>query len=388
MTIVEPGAAGQGLFARVKATLTRPGETWDVIDGEPASIGGLFRGYVIPLAAIPVVASFIGLALFGSGAFGVTIRYSPVFLVIQAVASYALSLIMVYVVALVIDGLAPNFGGTKDRVQAFKLAAYAPTAAWVSGIFALYPPLAMVGLLGGLYTLYLLYVGLPKLMKAPTERATGYFAVVLVACIVVGLVLGAIIFSTLRFVPAASITNQATVSGKVNVPGVGSVDVGDLQDAAKQFENAKDVAATDPESMKALLPAAVGGFTRGEIKTSSGSMGEIEGSEVAGQYARGDASLRLKVTDLGGAGALAGLAAGMNVKSSSDDGTSYERIGKVDGRMTTESYNRTSKHGEYAVLIGERFMVSAEGDGVTMDELKAAVAAVPAGRLEGMAKAR
>jgi hypothetical protein len=55
--------------------------------------------------------------------------------------------------------------------------------------------------------------------------------------------------------------------------------------------------------------------------------------------------------------------------------------------MTQESYDRTTKHGEYGVLVGQRFMVHAEGDGVTMDELKAAVGAVDAGRLEGLAKA-
>lgn len=386
MTIVEPGAAGQGLVARVKALLTQPTATWDVIDSEPASVGGLYRSYVIPLAAIPAVAGLIGLLVFGAGAFGVTVRFSPVYLVLQALLNFGLGLAMVYIMALVIDGLAPSFGGAKDRVQAFKVAAYAPTAVWVAGVFSLYPPLGIVVLLGGLYSLYLLYVGLPRLMKTAHDKTVAYFASVLVVCIIAGLVLGTVTYGVLRMLPIPTMADQATVSGTVKVPGVGSVDVGQLQEAGKRLEAAKDTAATDPETLKALLPASIAGFTRGEVKTSSGSMGEIEGSEAAGRYAKGDASLRLKVTDLGGAGALAGLASGFNVKSSSDDGTSYERIGKVDGRMTTETYNRSSKHGEFAVLVGERFMVSAEGDGVTIEELKAAVAAVPAARLEGMAK--
>src|SRR5687768_13795637 len=98
MSMVEPGSAGASLFARVKEMIARPGATWDVIDSEPASIAGLYRGYVMPLAAIPVVASAIGLIVFGIGAFGITVRPSPVWVIGSAIVQYALSLGMVYVI--------------------------------------------------------------------------------------------------------------------------------------------------------------------------------------------------------------------------------------------------------------------------------------------------
>ena len=53
MSVVEPGAAGSGLVARVKSILLQPKPTWEVIDGEPSTISSIYKSYVIPLAAIP-----------------------------------------------------------------------------------------------------------------------------------------------------------------------------------------------------------------------------------------------------------------------------------------------------------------------------------------------
>jgi hypothetical protein len=91
---------------------------------------------------------------------------------------------LVYAFALVIDGLAPSFGGEKNRLQAFKVAAYSGAAAYVAGIFAVLPGAGFLGLLG-LYSVYLLYLGLPKLMKVPPQQALVFTAVVTVATILV-----------------------------------------------------------------------------------------------------------------------------------------------------------------------------------------------------------
>jgi len=392
MSVVEPGSAGAGLIGRVKDILTKPGPTWDVIDGEPATIGGLYRSYIIPLAAIPAVCTFIGLLIFGIGVPGlVSIRPSPVWLAVQAIISYVMALGMCYVLALVIEALAPNFGGTKDRVQAFKVAAYAPTASWVAGVFAILPALAIVALLGGLYSLFLLYKGLPKLMKTPEEKALPYTAVVVLVAILISIVIGVVTSSVMAMSGALNpmgALGAAQVSGTVKIPGgEASVDLGKLQAAAKAIESGESGPVTDPDALKAYLPASVAGFTRGDVSASSGGAAGIEGSEAEAQYAKGDATLRLQVTDLGQAGALAGLAGSFKVKSSKETATGYEKMGVVNGRMTQESYDRESKSGEYSVLVGERFMVQARGDGVTMDELKAAVNAVGLPRLEAAAKA-
>jgi hypothetical protein len=45
-----------------------------------------------------------------------------------------------------------------------------------------------VAFVGALYSLYLLYLGLMRVMKSPQDKAVGYTVVVLLVAIVVGLV--------------------------------------------------------------------------------------------------------------------------------------------------------------------------------------------------------
>jgi hypothetical protein len=173
--------------------LTHPSATWDVIEAEPATVGDLYKSYVAPLAASPAVCGAVGLLAFGVGAFGVSFRPSPGWVIAQHLTSYVMSLGMVYVLMLIIDGLAPNFGGTKSQIQAFKLAAYSGTASWVAGVFALLPSIGwLLALLGALYSLYTLYKGLPKLMKSAEDKTTAYFVVVLVVAVILGLVIASL----------------------------------------------------------------------------------------------------------------------------------------------------------------------------------------------------
>jgi hypothetical protein len=110
----------------------------------------------------------------------------------MAIVSFVMALVGVFVIALVIDTLAPNFGGEKNQGQALKVAAYSFTPAWLAGVLNLIPMLGVLVLLASLYGLYLLYLGLPVLMKAPEDKAVPYTAVVVVCAIVVSLVIGAV----------------------------------------------------------------------------------------------------------------------------------------------------------------------------------------------------
>ena len=181
------------LVERVKRLLVSPAAEWQVIDAEPATPESLYKGYVIPLAAIGPVARLIGYSVFGVRIpFTGTVYRAPIgSAIVSAVVTYLASLAAVYVFALIIDALAPSFGATKSPVQALKVAVYSSTAGWLAGIFSLIPGLRMLGLLG-LYSLYLLYVGLPLLMKAPSDKALSYTVVVIVAGVVLFFILGAI----------------------------------------------------------------------------------------------------------------------------------------------------------------------------------------------------
>jgi hypothetical protein len=181
------------LVDRVKGILLTPATEWQVIEEETTTVGALYAGYIAPLAAIGPIAQVIGYSVFGIRVpFSSTVMRVPIATALTgAVVRYVLMLVAVYVLALVIDALAPTFGGTKSQIQALKLAAYSSTAGWVVGIFALIPALQVLGILG-LYSLYLLYLGLPVLMKSPTEKALGYTAVVIIAAIVLFMIIGVV----------------------------------------------------------------------------------------------------------------------------------------------------------------------------------------------------
>lgn len=195
------------LIQRVKNILMTPKTEWPVIDSEPATIGGIYKNYVMILAAIGPICVLLGLLVFGRGFFSLS------FLIAQAVISYLLALASVYIVALIIDALAPSFGGTKNPVKAFKVAAYSSTAAWVVGIFFLLPFLAVLGIVGGLYSLYLLYLGLPVLMKTPADKSVVYTVAIVVAAIVLNLVVVAITAQILLAMMPATMTLPAAYSG-------------------------------------------------------------------------------------------------------------------------------------------------------------------------------
>ncbi len=390
-----PAPTRAALIERTKQILLQPASEWERIDVEPTSIAGIYRAHVIPLAAIPAVCGLIGGLLIGHSMFGITYRPSVAGAVTGAVVSYALTLVGVYVLAVIIDTLAPNFNATPNRTQAFKVAAYSGTASWVAGVFAIIPALAWLSLLG-IYGLYLLYLGLPRLMKAPEEKALGYTALTVIAAVVLALIVGAITAPVVALFARSAPAGQ--MSGDVAIPGVGSVDLGKLEAASKKMEAAANqmneaattgngaVAALPADQLQALLPATLPGYTRSEVSNASGGAGGIGGSHAEARYTAGESSVRLELTDMAAVGALAALGSALNVQSSRQTETGYEKTQTVDGRMVSEEWDSQSKSGKFSVVVANRFMVEARGDNVDMNLLKGAVMAVGIERLEGLAK--
>jgi Yip1 domain len=178
------------LVDRAKRILLSPRTEWEVIDNEPTTPAQLFTGYAMPLAAIGPIAQIIGYSLFGiSVPFAGHYRVPLGSAITSALVTYVLALAGTYVLGLIIDALAPTFNGQRSQIQALKVAVYSSTASWVAGIFYLIPGLRLLTILG-LYSLYLLYLGLPVLMKSPRDKAVAYTAVVIVAAIVLFMVTG------------------------------------------------------------------------------------------------------------------------------------------------------------------------------------------------------
>ncbi len=176
---------------RVTKILTNPKAEWPVIEAEATDTGKLYREYIGILAAIPVISSFIGFSIVGfSAPFVGTIRLGIGRGLANAIVSYVLTLVGVYVSALVIDKLAPSFESKSDQMQALKLVAYASTPAWLAGVFQIIPALGVLAILGGLYAIYLFYLGLPVLMKTPAAKVVPYMVVAAVVVIIVTVVVG------------------------------------------------------------------------------------------------------------------------------------------------------------------------------------------------------
>jgi hypothetical protein len=174
------------LVERVKAIILSPQTEWSKIESEPGDVPYLFANYVAILAAIPAVCGFIGMSIFGTFHFGIAGG------LVAAIVRYALAFLLVYVVALITDALAPTFGGQKNQPSALKLAVYSMTPVWLVGVFSLIPGLRILGVLG-LYSLYLFWLGVPVLMKAPGEKSVLYTAAVVVCGIVISVVIAAIV---------------------------------------------------------------------------------------------------------------------------------------------------------------------------------------------------
>jgi hypothetical protein len=181
------------LIERAKNILLQPKQEWPVIAGENTVTADLYKNYIAPLAAIPALAGFIGLSLVGINMvfLGGTFRVPVSSGLAYAIINFLLTLGAVYVLALIVNALAPTFGGEKNMQQALKLVAYSSTASWLAGIFAIVPQLSILSLLG-LYSLYLLYLGLPVLMKCPADKAMGYTVMIIVSAIGIFLVVGVI----------------------------------------------------------------------------------------------------------------------------------------------------------------------------------------------------
>src|SRR5215469_7279225 len=107
------------LVERAKNILLTPKTEWGVIEPETTPRKDLILGYVLPLALIPAIVTFISMSLIGVGlgflgghtTFGIGLGIG------MAVWRLVAAVLGVFVIAFIIDALAPSFGGTKNMDQ-------------------------------------------------------------------------------------------------------------------------------------------------------------------------------------------------------------------------------------------------------------------------------
>jgi hypothetical protein len=183
------------IVQRVQAILLKPKEEWPRIKAEPTTIAGLFRSYVLVLAAIPAGFQFLGNVLVGQRLPLVGVFRWPIGRALGfAVVSYVLSAAAVYVFALVINELAPTFASTKNMSHALKLAAYSMTPGWLAGVLAIVPGLWALSVVASLYGLYILFLGFDTpMMETPKDKIPGYMILSIVVAVVLYVVFGWIV---------------------------------------------------------------------------------------------------------------------------------------------------------------------------------------------------
>ncbi|HTH66900.1 MAG TPA: Yip1 family protein [Rhodanobacter sp.] len=402
------------IIDRIKNILTTPKTEWPVIAAEPATVNGLYTGYIAILAALPAIASFIKGSLIGHSLFGVTVR-SPVGMgIVGMILQYLLALVLVYVMALIINALAPTFGGKKDMVQALKTITYAWTASWIAGIAVILPWIGVLILIVGLvYAIYLFYLGLPSTMKCPADKAGGYTAVSIVITVVLGWIFALIVGSVVgtAAISGAHISNSSgdvtldsnSALGKLAAMGQRAEQAGKEMEAAQKSGDAAaqhdamgkmmgavsgtsgTVEALAPDRIKAFLPDSLGDLKRTSMSAERNNAMGMQISQASADY-RGDNNqhISLEVSDTGGAKGFMAMAAAMAPEEEKQTEHGYEKTYTADGNMVHETWDDQSKSGEYSVVVGKRFTVKATGNTDSIDQLKQAVASIDLGKLESL----
>jgi hypothetical protein len=402
------------VIERAKAILLKPAETWPVIDAEPATVASIYKEWLVILVAIPAVCKFIGLSVVGVGLFGYGYRMPVIGGLVSMVVGYVLALAGVFLVALIVDALAPSFGGAKNQVAALKVVAYGFTASYVAGVLSILPMLGILAIVAAAYSVYTLYLGLPVLMKCPKDKAAGYAAVVIVLAIVMWLVIGSIsalffgfgAFSMGGARPGSSFSLK-TPDGEVNV------DTDAMTAAAKRMEAARarmDAAqkSGDPASavgalgdvmgaltgaggtpipvgdLKAQLPETLGALKRESFETNGGSAMGISSSVAKAGYVAGDQRAQLTITDLGGLGGLASVATWANVSVDKETPDAIEKTYKDSGRTIHEEYRKDGSHGDYTVILKNGVIVETSGDRIDGPTLKSMASGVNLDAIEAM----
>ncbi|MGB4859256.1 MAG: Yip1 family protein [Dokdonella sp.] len=406
------------ILARAKAILLTPKTEWPVIATEPASVAGLYKTWICVMAAIPAVFAFIKGSIIGYSMFGVSVKVPIMSGITSMILTYAMTLGLVYVLALIVDALAPNFAGEKNFVHALKLVAYAYTASWIASIGLILPVLGtLIAIAGGIYGIYLIYLGLPHTMKCPPERAGVYTAVTVVIAIVLGMIIGAVVTgiggtgammsgaasgafnssdSNVTIDKDSTLGKLANYGAKMEVAGkrleaAGKSGDKDAQAAAATamlgtvMGGGDTVAALAPSDLKAFVPETLAGMKRTEYSAEqNGAMG-MQMSVAHATYSDDDGqSLRLSITDVGSAKGLLGLANAVGVTSERETDDGYEKTYKQDDRLIHEEWNNQSKRGEYSVVLGDRFTVAVEGTSDDIDTIKDAVGSIDLSGLEAM----
>ena len=428
------------IVQRVKNMLLQPRMEWPVVEAEPATTGSLYTTYVIPLALASTVARLIGITVIGvSVPFLGRIRMPIMSALTSSVFGLVMMLIAVYLWAMIINWLAPRFGGQKNMLNALKLAIFSATPALVAGILGILPMLFFVQIIAAFYGLYLLYIGFPVMMKVTQERA-GMYTLATIGCgIVMGIVFGAasaalgvatgvgasrmadadaqkmgenmvanvlgaaggntkdskeaaagLVAGMVAAGQKAEAAERAARSGSdatsggdsANVAQSGAAMAGAAAALGSMMNGGKEqVELVDFRVLKELLPGSGGSLTRTDASGQKTTAGGLSGSSAEGTYTISDGgSATVKISDMGNVrGVLALGKMAFSVESESDRG--FEKNVSLNGQRVHEKWTASGKSAELTAFVGDRFMVEVETRGADVGTAEKLFSAINASKL-------
>ena len=151
-----------------------PRKEWTKIRDENCTVGKCYCSYVFLLASIPPISGYFGTTLHG-WEIGTreAIKLSPDSALTIAIIYYLVMLVGVFSMGFMIHFMSKTYGATQTLPRCITLAAYVATPLFLVGIFELFPILWLnfvIGLPALVYSVYLLYLGVPIIMKIPEEQ--------------------------------------------------------------------------------------------------------------------------------------------------------------------------------------------------------------------------
>lgn len=167
------------IVGRIKNILMEPNQEWDAIQREDLTVADVYKRYLLAAAAVPALAHLVGQIIVVYSALPLTqMPLSVSKAVFRVALFYALWLGSVHVTAFFTRQMAPAFGSTASMVNAVKLAGFAWMAVWAVGLLLAVPILRQLLVLALFYAIYILYLGLPKLLATPYDRAIPFTVVI------------------------------------------------------------------------------------------------------------------------------------------------------------------------------------------------------------------
>ena len=357
----------KALVARVKDLLLSPKTEWDVIGQEDVTPRRLVLGYVLPMLAIPTFATIVGLSVIGIQ--GSRVPLLPV--AISSVVFYVLAVVGVGVFAIAISWLSPKFGGKSSFKQAFKLSAYSITAAALAGVAVAVPALGIFAMIGAVYSLYLLFVGAPKVMGASAAASVNFSIVTTMTAVTFALVAGLAAMTVMLAagVPPERLAQYAAHAAKDTARAETAVlppEAGELKPGAPAHVTTGDLRDAAPLKLAELDRVAVSVERRG--------IGTARVVQLEADYQRGARYMTLQITLSGAIAQAIGFGGASTSEYDLETTDGYARRRRIGEAIVAEEWNNTSRAGSYGRLVEDRFYVKASGrGGVSPAELRQAV---------------